>query len=178
VTHRAVSEWGTVRIGHADGFTAAQGAALCHAARAHTLGGDEGTGIVSHRLSHLKAGQLVGVLGAPGCSLEILPKVDAAAPDEAAAQVRGQLVRMLAVALGIEIGAGEAAAMGHQDASLIDLLVRLFAERLLAETRRGLPRAYLAHEDDLPALRGRLDVGASSPSMPCARTGSPAASMH
>ncbi len=48
--------------------------------------------------------------------------------------------------------------MAHGADSLLEVFIRLFAERLLAQTRRGLPRQYLHHEDDLPALRGRLDV--------------------
>jgi 5-methylcytosine-specific restriction enzyme subunit McrC len=38
------------------------------------------------------------------------------------------------------------------------VFISLFADRLLAEARRGLPRQYRAHEADLRALRGRLDV--------------------
>jgi len=48
--------------------------------------------------------------------------------------------------------------MAREASSLLDILIRIFAERLLAETRRGLPRLYLQCEEDLPALRGRLDV--------------------
>ena len=159
MTHLAVSEWGRVAIGEA-GFSNEQASALVRAAQAHPLGGDEGSGIVSHRLTHLRAGQFVGVLAAEGCSLEILPKIESDAPigEEEAPRLRGQLVRMLAVALDVDIGAGEAATMGHQRISLLDILIRLFADRLLAQTRRGLPRSYLGHEDDLPALRGKLDV--------------------
>ncbi|MFC3175009.1 McrC family protein [Novosphingobium bradum] len=167
MTHLAVSEWGRVPIGTAaDAFTPAQAAALIAAAQAHPLGGEEGIGIVSHRLTHLRAAQMVGVLAAEGSSLEILPKVDPDAPEpateperkEAARTVRNRLVHMIALAIGLDLGAGETATMARQDASLLDILIRLFADRLLAETRRGLPRAYLAHEEDLPALRGRLDV--------------------
>ncbi len=48
--------------------------------------------------------------------------------------------------------------MAHQAESLLEILIRHFAERLLAEARRGLPRRYIGCEDDLPVLRGRLDV--------------------
>jgi 5-methylcytosine-specific restriction enzyme subunit McrC len=158
VTHLAVHEWGRVPVGPGEnGFSPDQAAALVKAARAHPLGGEEGTGIVSHHVTHVRAGQLVGVLAAEGCSLEILPKIDPADPEEDGT-IRRRLVRMIALSLGLDIGAGDAAAMGRQDASLLDILIRLFADRLLAETRRGLPRAYIEHEDDLPALRGRLDV--------------------
>jgi 5-methylcytosine-specific restriction enzyme subunit McrC len=48
--------------------------------------------------------------------------------------------------------------MARQAEGLLDILIRLFADKLLTEARRGLPRAYLQHEDDLPALRGRLNA--------------------
>lgn len=162
MTHLQVHEWKAVAVATPGdggaGFTRAQANALIAAARAHPLGGGDGTGIVTDHYTHLRAGQMVGVLAAAGCSLEILPKVDPAAPDEDAATVRQRLLRMLTVTLGLAVGAGEAAAMARQDESLLDTLIRVFAEGLLVQTRRGLPRAYLPHEDDLPALRGRLDV--------------------
>ncbi|MBF0247438.1 MAG: restriction endonuclease, partial [Alphaproteobacteria bacterium] len=37
-------------------------------------------------------------------------------------------------------------------------LIRLFCSKLLDAVRKGMPRHYLLHEDDLPALRGRLNV--------------------
>src|SRR5690606_37824593 len=39
-----------------------------------------------------------------------------------------------------------------------ELLIRLFCARLMEAVRMGLPRRYVDHADDLPALRGRLDV--------------------
>lgn len=163
MTHLYVSEWGKVAIGGESGksFTRAQANALFAAARAHPLGGDDGLGILSDHHTHLRARQMVGVIAADGCSLEILPKVDRDAPEpgkEDQREIRQRLVQMLAIAQGLDIEAGEAARMAQQSESLLDILIRIFAERLLAETRRGLPRAYLPQADDLPALRGRLDV--------------------
>lgn len=157
MTHLSVREWGRVPIGE-KGFTPAQTDLLMAAARAHPLGGDEGTGILSEHRHYLRAGQMVGVLAASGCSLEILPKVDPDAPDEAAPTVRRRLIDLLDLALGLNLGSGASAAMAHKAENLLDILIRIFAERLLAETRRGLPRQYLSHEEDIPTLRGRLDV--------------------
>lgn len=158
MTHRAVSEWGKVPVGNSGGFTVREAEALMAAARAHPLGGTDGGQILADHRHHLRAKQMVGVLAAPGCSLEILPKIDPDAPDEHAPTVRARLVSLIDLALGLDIGDGGAAAMAHGADSLLEVLIRLFAERLLAQTRRGLPRQYLAQEDDLPALRGRLDA--------------------
>jgi 5-methylcytosine-specific restriction enzyme subunit McrC len=141
-----------------DGFTRGQADFLLAAARRHPIGGIEGTDILSDHHRHLTARQAVGVVAGRGCSLEILPKLDPAAPDEAAETVRGRLVHMLDVALGLGLSTGEAAAMARRAESLLDIFIALFAERLLAEVRRGLPRQYRACEDDLRALRGRLDA--------------------
>ncbi len=158
MTHLCVREWGKVPVGTADGFTIRQAETLTAAARAHPLGGEDGSRILSDHRHHLRTRQMVGVLAAPGCSLEILPKIDPEAPDEDAPTVRARLVNLIDLALNLEIGDGGAAAMAHGADTLLEVLIRLFAERLLAETRHGLPRQYLACEDDLPALRGRLDV--------------------
>jgi len=166
MTHRAVSEWGKVAVGGSSdvsggassGFTVRQAEALVTAARAHPLGGTDGGQILADHRHHLRAKQMVGVLAAPGCSLEILPKVDPEAPDESAHTVQRRLVSLIDLALGLDIGDGGAAAMAHGANSLLEVFIRLFAERLLARTRRGLPRRYLPCEDDLPALRGHLNV--------------------
>lgn len=141
-----------------DGFTRAEADILLGAARTHPCGGVEGTEILVDHHRHLTARQVVGVLAARGCSLEILPKVDPVSPEEDAPTVRARLIHMLDVALGLDLSVGQSATMARQDETLLDILVRLFADDLLAEVRRGLPRQYRSHEDDLPALRGRLDM--------------------
>jgi 5-methylcytosine-specific restriction enzyme subunit McrC len=74
------------------------------------------------------------------------------------AAVRNRLVEMLDVALGLGLSAGNFAALARQHETLLDILIRHFADSLLAQMRRGLPRRYLQCADDLPALRGRLDI--------------------
>ena len=163
MSHLAVSEWGRVMVldrPGEGGFTRPQANALIDAARAHPLGGDEGTTILRDHFRHLTAGQMVGVIAAPGCSLEIFPKIDPLdnASVEGRRTVRERLVRMLDVALGLDIGDGAVSAMAKQAEGLLDILIRLFADKLLTEARRGLSRAYIQEEDDLRALRGRLNV--------------------
>lgn len=157
MTHLSRHEWGRVDVGER-GFTRGQADALLAAARAHPLGGREGTDILADHHRHLATRQVVGVLAAGGASLEILPKVDPDSADERAATVRARLVHMLDIALGLDISAGAAASLARQGETLLDILIRLFADQLLGEVRRGLPRQYVAQEDDLAALRGRLDV--------------------
>jgi 5-methylcytosine-specific restriction enzyme subunit McrC len=65
---------------------------------------------------------------------------------------------MLAVALDIKVDAGQFTALDWQRDTLLELLIRLFSEKLIDAVRKGMPRRYIAHEDDLATLRGRLDV--------------------
>ena len=101
----------------------------------------------------LAAQQTVGVLAAPGIAVEILPKVDG--PDGA---VRAALVQMLAVARNLGVATSDLAAMSTQVHNWLELLIRLFTKRLQTAIRRGLPRRYVRHEEDLAVLRGTLNV--------------------
>ncbi|MEN8915880.1 MAG: restriction endonuclease [Alteriqipengyuania sp.] len=163
MTHLTVHEWGRTNVHNGPGpspsgaFTRSQANALLRAARSHPLANQSGTNILIDHHSEIRARQVVGVIAAPGCSLEILPKIDAVS-DESNETIRTRLVSMLDVALGLKLGDGQALSMARQKETLLDILIRLFADRLLAETRRGLPRAYMAQEEDLAALRGRLNV--------------------
>ena len=109
--------------------------------------------VLTHAHRGLKAGQVVGVLAIPGQTLEILPKIDAKDYN-----VRAALVHMLAVAHDLKVASGELAALTVQRQNLLELLIALFANRLLEAARRGLPRRYVEHEEELPQLRGRLNI--------------------
>lgn len=111
------------------------------------------TGVLVRTRNGLQAQQVVGVLATPDRTLEILPKIDY--ENDA---VRRALVHMLAVAHDLRLVDSTLAGMGRQQHDLLELLIRLFAGRLLAAVRRGLPRHYFACEEDVRLLRGRLDV--------------------
>ena len=111
------------------------------------------TAVLTRTHQGLKAGQVVGILSIPGRTIEILPKIDGEDGD-----VRTALIRMLAVAWDLRVAEGELATLDTQRHDLLELLIRLFADRLLAAVRRGMPRRYLMHEEDLGLLRGRLDI--------------------
>lgn len=101
----------------------------------------------------LQAGQVVGILAVPGASVEILPKIDQ--PDGA---VRKALVHMLSVAYDLPVADNELTRLAAQDETLLEFLVGVFADRLLTAVRRGLPHRYRLRQDDLPLLRGKLDI--------------------
>ena len=101
----------------------------------------------------IQATHVVGIVSVPGATLEILPKIDG--EDHA---VRKALVHMLTVAHNLRVADTELASIDTQRTDLLELLIALFANRLLVAVRRGLPRRYVGHEEDLPRLRGSLNV--------------------
>jgi 5-methylcytosine-specific restriction enzyme subunit McrC len=161
MTHLTVLEWGRVDVGEG-GFSRREADQLLAAARSHPLGAtSEGANILIDHNRWLRSQQVVGVLAGEGCSLEILPKIDQLGEDKSPAGLAGlrhRLVQMLDVALGLEMNLGREAAMARQNETLLDILIRAFADQLANEVRRGLPRQYIQCEEDLSTLRGRLDV--------------------
>ena len=146
-------EWEEVPVG--DGRLTEQDAARLQRAaeRASQRLGAHKAAVLARTATGLKAGQIVGVLTTPGPTLEILPKIDGR-DDE----VRVALVRMLAVARGLPVAAGEITALATQPHDLLEIVIGLFAARSLAAVRRGLPRHYLEAAGELKLLRGRLDT--------------------
>jgi 5-methylcytosine-specific restriction enzyme subunit McrC len=161
VIRRTILEWETIRYGNGSGeipHNLADRAAAV--AAASPLAGRGGSGILEHGRHALRARGVVGVVAANGVALEILPKIDI--PGETGAQatgsIRRQLVHMLAVALDLKIDAGQITALDWQRETLLEILIRLFSIKLVDAVRQGMPRRYVEHADDLPALRGRLNV--------------------
>ncbi|MCI1142070.1 McrC family protein [Sphingomonas sp. WKB10] len=89
-----------------------------------------------------------------------MPKIDVAGGSdiETTGNIRQRLVHMLAVALDLKIDAGQVTALDWQRETLLEILIRLFSEKLVDAVRQGMPRRYVEHADDLPTLRGRLNV--------------------
>ena len=159
---RTVLEWRKLTYGEGpDEIPEVAAERLARVAKASPLGGEEGARILQHGRKALRAQQVVGVLAAEGCTLEILPKIDGLGDGESPASqaaIRRNLVHMLAVALDLDIASGRIADLGWQRENLLEVLIRLFANKLVEAVHRGMPRRYVSHEDDLPMLRGRLHV--------------------
>jgi 5-methylcytosine-specific restriction enzyme subunit McrC len=160
---RTIREWDTISYGEDPTILGTipvhLADRLAKVAAASPLAGRGGGGVIEHGRKGLRARGTVGVLAAEGCSLEILPKIDAAdGNEENIADTRRRLVHMLALAIDIKIDAGQVTALDWQHESLLEILIRIFSEKLVDAVRQGMPRRYVGHEDDLPALRGRLNV--------------------
>jgi 5-methylcytosine-specific restriction enzyme subunit McrC len=163
VIHRSVSEWGYVPIEpEGEGaFTRQRADRLIAVARAASLGGDDGAGILTDHHKRLRAQQVVGIIAADGCTLEILPKIEGLGTGEdesSRTRIRERLVHMLAVAYDLDLSIGEATSLGTQKRTLLEVLIGIFCTKLMDVLRNGMPRRYVPHEEDLATLRGRLDV--------------------
>ena len=101
----------------------------------------------------VRAGDIVGVLATEERMLEILPKIEGDAYS-----VRQALVHMIAETEGFYSDVGDTASMSIQHQNLLDCLVQIHGRQMLAAVRRGIPRRYAQFRDDLPVLRGKLDI--------------------
>ena len=64
---------------------------------------------------------------------------------------------MLAMALDMRIDVGVITDLAWQRETLLEILIRVFTQKLTDAVRLGMPRRYVRHEDDLRTLRGSLD---------------------
>ncbi|MBM3605437.1 MAG: restriction endonuclease [Alphaproteobacteria bacterium] len=134
---------------------------LVAVAQKSTFAGRGENGVLEDQRHALRARGVVGVISAEDCSLEILPKIDVDAAKGSAeerGEIRKRLVHMLAIALDLKIETGRLTELAWQQETLLEILIRIFCEKLTEAVRRGMPRRYLAQDDDLRALRGTLDL--------------------
>lgn len=162
--HRTILEWESLPYGEDSTNQATIPGHLADriavVAAASPLAGRSGTRVLEHGRRSLRARGVVGVIAAEGCALEILPKIESREDAETnkIGNIRHRLIHMLAVALDIKVDPGQFTALDWQRDTLLELLIRLFSEKLIDAVRKGMPRRYVAQEDDLATLRGRLDV--------------------
>lgn len=157
----SVREWEAVPHGDGEGCIPPHLAQrLVALAKASPFAG-RGGGVLEDRRHDLRARGVVGVLAVPGCTLEILPKIDVGEKEGSAQEtreIRKRLVHMLAVALKLKVEIGRLTDLDWQRETLLEILIRIFCDKLTEAVRRGMPRRYSLQDDDLPTLRGSLDI--------------------
>src|SRR5665647_769743 len=148
--HRSMREWEYLKVaedGNDEAISRTAADSLIAAARASGVGGEDGEVILVNGHKRLRAQQIVGVLASPSVTLEILPKIDGL--DTGA--TRRCLVHMLARVFDLDVASGTMVDLGWQRHDLLEILIRLFCDRLFEAVHRGLPRRYIDCEDDLAA---------------------------
>jgi 5-methylcytosine-specific restriction enzyme subunit McrC len=159
--HRTILEWDTIPYGDAPNeIPVTLADRIVAVAEASPLAGRGGSGVLDHGRKGLSAKGVVGVIATEGGTLEILPKIDFPGTDrsELSGSIRRRLIHMLAVVLDLQIDTGQVTRLDWQRETLLEILIRLFSQKLVDAVRQGLPRRYVEQTDDLPALRGRLNA--------------------
>ncbi len=160
--HRTVLEWRS--LSYSDDlrglmpFPAEMADRLVAVARRASLGGEMGRRILHHGRTAIRAGQVV--------RRAHRPRLYAGDPTEdrrsrRPVRTRRAATRARAYAGGgtrPEVDAGTFTDLGVQNENVLEVLIRLFCNKLFVAVHRGLPRRYIQHQADLPTLRGRLDV--------------------
>jgi len=140
----SVREWEAVPHGDGEGCIPPHLAQrLVALAKASPFAGRGGGGVLEERRHDLRARGVVGVLAVPGCTLEILPKIDVGEKEGSAQEtreIRKRLVQMLAVALDLKIQTGRMTDLDWQRETLLEILIRVFCDKLTEAVRRGMPR--------------------------------------
>lgn len=163
MAHHQLFEWEARRFGTAGEIPVEDAERLVRAAAAPAARLKGSQHAFDFGRDALTAQNLVGMVAASGTTCEILPKIDREQGGSTerggdAPQLRAQLIRMLVVAHDLPIADDAATTMETQRHTLLEILITRFVATLTEAVRRGIPRFYVAHEKDLPALRGRLDV--------------------
>lgn len=157
---RTIREWQRIDYGSDDATIPEPIAGrIVAVAQSSSFSGRGGDGVLEHGRKSLRARGIVGVIATAGCQLEILPKIDGIGDTDVTDKtLRHRLIHMLAVAYDLPIDTLGVTHLGVQNDTVLELLIRLFCTKLTDAVRHGMPRQYIEQEDDLPALRGRLNV--------------------
>ncbi|MBP7676984.1 MAG: hypothetical protein KBB14_11735, partial [Thermoanaerobaculia bacterium] len=118
------------------------------------LGESMGARIASwHGARAVQIHQFVGAVRMGDLHAEILPKIDGLDGPEA---IRRSLLAMLAKTQDLEVRESEAAGILESAEPFICVLARLYCRRLFEAVRLGLRQEYVAHDELLPVLRGKV----------------------
>ena len=104
------------------------------------------------RLS-LVAQNFVGIVNLGRDQVEILPKIEGDV-----SQVRHNLAKMISVAMNLELYDADVSKVDKNSDSILEVLIRLFCQKLWQCVRRGMVRQYEIRNANLAMLRGRLSV--------------------
>ena len=115
--------------------------------------------------STLTARHYVGVIEVSGVCIEIFPKLDKALlsegalpSDKQADTVMANLLWMMASCRFMDLTESDAAHLATAPVTYYDVFAYLMAKRLRSELEAGIAHFYVAAEDDLRAVRGRINI--------------------
>jgi 5-methylcytosine-specific restriction enzyme subunit McrC len=115
--------------------------------------------IFDWRHKEVWAKNYVGVIQVPGLTLEILPKIDRStidSSDQEKLRAQHNLLYMLSFTKKLPFEERDLTSLKLQEMPLLEILIRLFVTRMMQELRRGIDRAYVHREDNLPCVKGKI----------------------
>ena len=133
-----VFEWKTLPYGEGQTLSSPFAKRLVALAKTSQFAESDGNGVLEDLGYAVRAKGIVGVLAAPGCVLEILPKIDVhkqEGSDDEKGAIRKRLVHMLAVALDLKIEVGRITSLDWQRNTLLEILIRIFCDKLTDAVR-------------------------------------------
>ncbi len=101
--------------------------------------------------------QFVGVIPLGDIRIEILPKIDDAQGEEDGTTVqRLRLLELLGLTKSLPVHEAGMTSLRHAKGDLLEIYIRVFAEHLAAELRKGIIHRYEKRVENLSVLRGKL----------------------
>ncbi len=115
--------------------------------------------IFKHGRNELGTYGAVGVVATEHCQIEILPKIDDPKRiEDDNDSARKRLIQMLGVVHNLDFETGRQTDLNWQSETILEIFITKFCNQFEEALKRGLPMQYLEEEDDLPALRGKLNI--------------------
>ena len=113
-------------------------------------------GVLHWEHEAIRFGPFCGVLRAGDVMVELLPKVESGYDMDGDA--RGLLVGLLRAAGKFRLSKSGRALLGQQKTHLLDIFILDFCTEVQVALRRGVIFRYAECAENLPAIRGRLDL--------------------
>ncbi len=100
----------------------------------------------------------VGVVQTSNLQIEVLPKIYNGHEKEDIKKTRKNLVYMLALSGSIPFKTRDLANVDTASGSVLEVLLAIFAKKMNTELTQCMDRGYVAQEENLRTLRGRIDM--------------------
>lgn len=103
----------------------------------------------------VRTGCWVGIVALKGVQIEVRPKIEPNSTTATSSEV--DLCKMLNVCFDLDVPT-ESAADVDISSSILEVISHAFGKKVLKSAQHGLPRRYVDAQDDLPTIRGRIDM--------------------
>lgn len=103
----------------------------------------------------ITAQQYVGVVQVGDLTVEVLPKIDGIDDD---AKIRRNLVAMLAAVRDLRISEGDITRVATQRTGILEILIRIFCDKLFEQVHKGILRRYESRSENLNVVRGKIGI--------------------